>query len=94
MKRKYIFRFRPLAGPPWAKLFKGEHSTMEAGPFTCEEAIDFAHDEVERRTLNTGVAWVCDYSPIDADDAPTTAWGFVMIFLILVLVSVIGYLIK
>lgn len=87
-KNKYRFRFRPLAGPPDV-----DHSTMEAGPFTRDEADLFGHRGVERRVLLTGVTWAVDYAPIEDEDTPTTPWGFVVIFLILVLVSALGYLI-
>lgn len=81
---RYHFRFRPLAGPLQVR-------TMEAGPFTYNEAARFGRKEIERRVLRTGVVWVVDYAPIE--DKPTTPWALAAIFLILVLVSALGYLI-
>jgi hypothetical protein len=54
---RYHFAFRRLGDP-------AEQYEMDEGPFTPEEASNFGHAETIRKAMETGKAWVCNYSPI------------------------------
>lgn len=62
-KQRYRYKFRTFADPP-------EYYSMEAGPFTPQQAAGFGSNEANKRTEVTGKTWVWDYEPIvDAEEA-------------------------
>lgn len=56
-KQRYRYKFRTFVDPP-------EYDSIEAGPFTPQQAAGFGSNEANRRTEVTGKSWVWDYEPI------------------------------
>jgi len=88
-KNMYRFALRTLVEPI-------ERTTLEAGPFTMDEAALFGQMEAANRASISGRPWVCNYGPVveaaePADSKhPALSWFLTGVLLALIALTIIS----